>query len=372
MSVREVGIDEAIRLRDAGSLVIDVREPLEWDAGHVAGALHIPLGDFADRMESDIPDRAAPLLLYCHSGARSGRAAQYLAAHGYENVANLKALIDGWPAHGGPWEEPVGGLTPQQERRFSRQLALPEIGPDGQKRLADASVQIVGAGGLGSPAAMYLAAAGVGHIGLVDDDVVEESNLHRQPLHSTERIGIPKVDSAAETLRGINPEAVVVRHAARLTAANADGLVAGQDVVIDGTDRLDARYAINDAAVRRGVPLVHGSIYRWEGQVTTILPFAGPCYRCLHPRQPPEDLAPDCDVAGVVGVVPGLVGTLQATEAIKLILGVGEPLVGRLLMVDALRGRFEELRVERDPNCPSCGAGAQEPVPASARGDSPD
>jgi molybdopterin/thiamine biosynthesis adenylyltransferase/rhodanese-related sulfurtransferase len=359
MSVREVGIDEAIRLRDAGSVVVDVRERFEWDAGHVAGARHIPLGELPDRMASELPDTAAPLLVYCHSGARSGRAAQYLTDNGFEHVANLKALIGGWPGRGGAWEEPAPSLTPAQESRYARQLRLPEIGSEGQKRLAEASVLVVGAGGLGSPAAIYLVAAGVGHIGLVDDDVVEESNLHRQPLHATDRIGVPKVDSAAETLRGINPEARVTRHAVRLTAANADGLVAGHDIVIDGTDRLDARYAINDAAVRHRVPLIHGSVYRWEGQVTTIIPLAGPCYRCLHPHQPPEELAPDCDVAGVIGVVPGLVGMLQATEALKLLLGVGEPLIGRLLMIDALGSRFEELTVSRDPACLACGiAGA--------------
>jgi molybdopterin/thiamine biosynthesis adenylyltransferase/rhodanese-related sulfurtransferase len=357
VSIRQVDVDEAIRLRAAGSTVVDVREPFEWDAGHVAGALHIPLGEISARMANDLPNPSAPLLLYCRSGARSGRAAQFLGANGYTEVVNLNGLIADWPERGGPWVEPERGLTPAVEHRFARQLRLPEIGPEGQKRLAAADVLIVGAGGLGSPAAIYLAAAGVGRIGLVDDDAVEVSNLHRQPLHTTERIGTDKVDSAASTLRGINPDTTVTRHAQRLTAANADRLIAGHDVVIDGTDRLDARYAINDAAVRQGVPLVHGSVYRWEGQVTTIVPFAGPCYRCLHPLEAPEELAPDCDVAGVVGVVPGLVGMLQATEALKLILGAGEPLVGRLLMVDALAGRFEELSVARDQACRACGDG---------------
>jgi sulfur-carrier protein adenylyltransferase/sulfurtransferase len=358
VSVRDVDIEEAIRLREAGSTVVDVREPWEWDAGHVAGALHIPLAELPTRFATDLPDRSAPLLVYCLAGSRSERAAQFLAANGYNDVANLKGRITHWPERGGAWDEPAPHLSPAQERRYARQLRLPQIGPEGQLRLADARVLIVGAGGLGSPAAIYLAAAGVGHIGLVDDDVVEESNLHRQPLHSAERIGMVKVDSAARGLSGINPETTVLRHAGRLTPDNADSLVRGNDVVVDGTDRLDARYAINDAAVRQRVPLIHGSIYRWEGQVTTIVPFSGPCYRCLHPRQPPEELAPDCDVAGVVGVVPGLVGMLQATEALKLILGVGEPLVGRLLMVDALGSRFEELTVSRDPACLACGNAA--------------
>lgn len=365
MSVREVDVDEAIRLRDEGHIVVDVREPFEWDAGHVAGAVHIPLAELPGRLATDLPDRSAPLLLYCRSGARSGRAAQFLVTNGYTDVVNLNALIAGWPDRGGEWTEPQRALTPAQERRYARQLRLPEIGPEGQRRLADAKVLIVGAGGLGSPAAIYLAAAGVGCISLVDDDVVEESNLHRQPLHSTERIGLPKVDSASMALHAINPETTVLRHAGRLTPDNADRLVAGHDVVIDGTDRLDARYAINDAAVRQRVPLVHGSVYRWEGQVTTIVPFEGPCYRCLHAVQPPEELAPDCDVAGVVGVVPGLVGMLQATEALKLILAAGDPLVGRVLMVDAFGGRFEELRVARDPSCPACGDVGASPTVAA-------
>jgi sulfur-carrier protein adenylyltransferase/sulfurtransferase len=368
VTVREVDVDEAIRLRAEGRTVVDVREPVEWQAGHVAGALHVPLGELPARVATELPDQTAPLLLYCRSGARSGRAAEYLVANGYTDVANLKGLIEAWPERGGAWEEPAPGLSPAQERRYARQLRLPEIGPAGQVRLAEAKVLIVGAGGLGSPAAIYLAAAGVGSIGLVDDDVVSESNLHRQPLHATERVGMAKVDSAAETLRGINPETTVLRHAERLTADNADRLVAGNDVLIDGTDRLDARYAINDAAVRRRVPLVHGSVYRWEGQVTTIVPFSGPCYRCLHPDEPPEGVAPDCDVAGVAGVVPGLVGMLQASEALKLLLGVGDPLAGRVLHVDLLSGRFEELRAERDPSCRACGSG----VATSAASAQPD
>ena len=360
MSVCEVGIEEGIRLRSEGSAVVDVREPDEWQAGHVADALHIPLGELPARLESELPDRDAPILLHCRSGARSARAAEYLATQGYTNVVNLKALIDQWPARGGDWVEPAGPAS-DMERRYTRQLRLPEIGPDGQRRLAEARILVVGAGGLASPAALYLAAAGVGTIGLVDDDRVDESNLHRQVLHTTDRVGMRKVDSAAIALRAINPDVRVPVHPGRLTAANADALVAGSQVVIDATDRLDARYAINDAVVRHRIPMGHGSVYRWEGQVTTIQPFVGPCYRCLHPAQPPEELAPDCDVAGVVGVVPGLVGMLQATEALKLILGTGEPLIGRILHLDALGGRFEELRVSPDPACVACGDGRAQP-----------
>jgi sulfur-carrier protein adenylyltransferase/sulfurtransferase len=359
VSVREVGVDEAMRLRAAGSTVVDVREPDEWQSGHVADALHIPLGDLPARL-AELPDRDAPILLHCRSGARSGRAAEYLVAQGYTDVVNLKALISDWKVRGGEWIEPVPAAGPDLERRYARQLRLPEVGAEGQQRLADARVLIVGAGGLASPAALYLAAAGVGTIGLVDDDRVDESNLHRQVLHTTDRIGMRKVDSAVVALQRANPEVRVQTFPGRLTAANADALVAGQKVVIDATDRLDARYAINDAAVRARVPLIHGSVYRWEGQVTTIMPFRGPCYRCLHPNQPPEELAPDCDVAGVMGVVPGLIGMLQATEALKILLGAGEPLVGRLLHVDALTGRFEELAVSRDPACRSCGRSSSE------------
>ena len=358
MSVREVDIDEGIRLREAGATVVDVRESWEWDAGHIPGAVHIPLGELPERVAIDLPDRSAPLLLQCHSGARSGRAAEYLVANGYENVANLKALIDRWPERGGPWESPKPALTPAEERRYARQLRLPEIGPEGQRRLASGKVLIIGAGGLASPAGLYLAAAGVGSIGLVDDDRVDESNLHRQVMHAEARVGMAKVESAATALRGLNPSVQVRLHDGRLTEANADALIVGHDLVIDATDRIEARYAINDAAVRRGMPWVHGSVYRWEGQVTTIQPGAGPCYRCLHPSPPPEDLAPDCDVAGVVGVVPGLIGMLQAAEALKLLLGTGEPLVGRVLHVDVLSGRFEELRVARDPSCSACGTRA--------------
>lgn len=361
MSFRQVDIEEALRLRAAGHVMVDVREPYEWDAGHVPGALHIPLGELSSRL-AELPDRESGVLLHCHSGARSGRAAEFLVAQGYTNVANLDALITNWPARGGAWEEPAPKLSATHERRYTRQLRLPEIGPEGQLRLLAARVLIVGAGGLGSPVALYLASGGVGTIGLADDDVVEESNLHRQVLHGVDRIGMRKIDSAALTLRDINPDVVVRAHPERLGAGNADRLMADYDVVVDGTDNLDARYAINDAAVRLRVPVVHASVYRWEGQVTTIVPFEGPCYRCLHPVQPPAELAPDCDVAGVVGVVPGMAGLLQATEAIKLILGAGDLLVGRMLTFDALQMSFEMLRVERDPACAACGT---VPAPSS-------
>ena len=368
MTVREVEVDEGIRLREGGRIVVDVREPFEWDTGHVAGAKHIPLGDLAARMATELPDRSAPILLYCRSGARSARAAEFLAANGYTDVVNLKALIAGWPERGGAWDDPGPGLTPQQERRFARQLRLPEIGPVGQKRLADATVLVVGAGGLGSPAAIYLAAAGVGTIGLVDDDVVDESNLQRQVLHGTDRLGMRKVDSAEITLRGLNPETRVVKHVERLNAENVERLIAPYDVVVDGTDNFDTRYVLNDAAVKFRKPVVHGSIYRWDGQVTTFVPFEGPCYRCMYPTQPPEELAPGCDVAGVLGVLPGIAGMLQANEVMKLVLGTGQTLAGRLLMFDAMGTTFDEVRIWRDPACPACGEGVlrDEPVGSAA------
>ena len=361
MSVRQVDIDEGLRLREGGHVLVDVREPFEWDAGHVPGALHIPLGNLPESL-AQLPDRDAGILLHCRSGARSGRAAEYLVAQGYTNVANLDALISDWPARGGAWEEPATAV----DGRYARQVVVPEVGPSGQRRLQEARVLVVGAGGLGSPACLYLAASGVGTLGIVDDDIVEESNLGRQPLHATERIGTRKVDSAAEALRAINPQTVVVRHAERLGRESAERLIGAYDVIVDGTDNLDTRFVLNDAAVRLRRTVVHASVYRWEAQVTTLVPFEGPCYRCIYPAQPSDELAPDCDTAGVVGVVPGVAGLLQAAETIKVILGVGETLMGRVLTFDALAMSFETLRAERDPTCPACGSNSQPVSAASA------
>jgi molybdopterin/thiamine biosynthesis adenylyltransferase/rhodanese-related sulfurtransferase/proteasome lid subunit RPN8/RPN11 len=355
---REVGLAEGVAMARAGYLVIDVREPNEWDAGHVAGATLVPLGEIEQRMDAVAPDRDTPLLLHCAVGARSARAASWLAHQGYTNVVNLAAPISGWQAAGGAWEEPQPLLSPSQQRRYARQVLVPGVGHDGQRRLIDARVLLVGVGGLGSPVALYLAASGVGTIGLVDDDVVEESNLQRQVLHGADRLGMPKVDSAEMTIRGLNPETDVVKHGERLGPDNVERLIGGYDVIVDGTDSLDTRYVLNDAAVRLRRPVVHGSVYRWDGQITTFVPFEGPCYRCLHPTAPPPELAPACSDAGVLGVLPGIVGLLQANEVIKLILGVGDTLAGRLLMVDARGTAFDELRIRRDPACPACGDGA--------------
>jgi molybdopterin/thiamine biosynthesis adenylyltransferase/rhodanese-related sulfurtransferase len=353
---------EALRLVETGHRAVDVREPWEWDAGHVAGALHIPLADLPARLEEALPDRDAPLLLYCRTGSRSGRAALYLASRGYRRVVNLADHIDRWQALGGPWEAPPQPLTDEQRRRYARQLLIPEIGPDGQRRLLDAKVLIVGAGGLGSPAALYLAAAGVGTIGLVDDEVVEESNLQRQVVHATDRIGQAKTASARVTLEALNPGVSVVEHVERMGPGNVERLIGDYAVVVDGSDSFDTRYLLNDAAIRLRKPVVHASVYRWEGQVTTFIPFEGPCYRCLYPSQPPEELAPACSVAGVVGVLPGIAGVLQAGEVLKLLLGVGRTLAGRLLTFDAASSEFSEIRVERRPDCPSCGDAVRDAV----------
>ncbi|MDQ3879683.1 MAG: molybdopterin-synthase adenylyltransferase MoeB [Chloroflexota bacterium] len=358
-AVREVGIEEGIRLAAEGATVIDVREKAEWDTGHVPGALLLPIGECAQRIGDVVPDRSTPLVLHCAVGARSGRAAVQLAALGYTNVVTVAADIRQWAPSGGPWEVGGGGLTDAQRRRYNRQMLIPEVGVEGQQRLLHAKVLLIGAGGLGSPAGLYLAAAGVGTIGLVDDDVVDESNLQRQILHTADRIGVKKIDSARATIGALNPETRIVGHDERLNAENVERLIAGYDVILDGTDNFDTRYVLNDAAVKLRKPVVHGSVYRFDGQVTTFIPFEGPCYRCMYPTMPPPELAPACDVAGVLGVLPGLIGILQATEVIKLVLKIGEPLAGRLLMVDALNTEFSEVKVWRDPACPACGEGSQ-------------
>jgi molybdopterin/thiamine biosynthesis adenylyltransferase/rhodanese-related sulfurtransferase len=369
MNPRSVDAARAVALAAAGHRIIDVREPVEWDAGHIPGATLVPLADVVERIGEVAPDRDAPLLLHCTAGARSARAAGWLVDLGYTNIVNLDGSLADWRAQGGGWVEPAGSLTEAQHRRYARQLVLPEVGPGGQRRLLDARVLVVGAGGLGSPVALYLAASGVGTIGIVDDDVVDESNLQRQVLHAADRLGMPKVSSAAIAVRALNPETTVIEHDERMTPVNVTRLVAGYDVIVDGTDNLDTRYLLNDAAVAAGTPVVHGSVYRWDGQVTTLVPFEGPCYRCLHPERPPDALVLDCDVAGVLGVLPGIVGTIQASEVLKVVLGVGEPLVGRMLIYDALNARIDQIVIPRDPDCVVCGSGARStprPVPAPA------
>jgi molybdopterin/thiamine biosynthesis adenylyltransferase/rhodanese-related sulfurtransferase len=367
VTVRDVNIDQAVALAADGYRVIDVREQNEWDAGHVAGATLLPLGDVPQRIGEVVPDRDTPLLVHCAVGGRSSRASAWLEQMGYTNVVNVKAPISRWREAGGAWEEPLQLLSPSQQRRYARQVLIPEVGQEGQRKLLDAKVLLIGAGGLGSPIALYLAASGVGTIGLVDDDVVDESNLQRQVLHGVEDVGSRKVDSAEQTIHGLNPETVVVKHVERLGPDNVERLIAPYDVIVDGTDNFDTRYVLNDAAVRLRKPVIHGSIYRWDGQITTFVPFEGPCYRCMYPTQPPPELAPACSVAGVLGVLPGIVGLLQANEVFKLVLGVGETLAGRLLMFDAMGTTFDEVRIWRDPACPACGEG----VPTGERSAAP-
>jgi molybdopterin/thiamine biosynthesis adenylyltransferase/rhodanese-related sulfurtransferase len=355
--VRMVGAPDALKLAHAGYRILDVREQVEWNEGHIPGATLLPLADVPGRIREVVPELDAPLLIHCAVGARSARAAAHLASIGYTNVVNLHGSLADWRAAGGAWEAPQQLLTPAQQRRYSRQTLIPEIGQEGQRKLLDARVLLIGAGGLGSPVALYLAASGVGTIGLVDDDVVDESNLQRQVLHTVDRIGQPKTASARTTLAALNPETVVIEHRERLSADNVERLIAAYDVIVDGTDNFDTRYVLNDAAVRQRKPVVHGSIYRWDGQVTTFVPFVGPCYRCMYPIQPPEELAPACAIAGVLGVLPGIAGLIQANEVFKLVLGVGETLAGRLLMFDAMSTEFSEVRIWRDPACPACGEG---------------
>jgi molybdopterin/thiamine biosynthesis adenylyltransferase/rhodanese-related sulfurtransferase len=348
-------LDAALR-GAARPALIDVREPDEHTQGMIPGTLHIPRGFLELRIERSVPDRSMPVVIYCASGTRSVLAARSLGELGYTNVTSLAGGFTGWKRAGLPWEQPIS-LRPDQESRYSRHTLLPEVGIAGQIKLLGAKVLCIGAGGLGSPSSMYLAAAGIGTIGMIDDDVVDASNLQRQILHGTDRVGIAKVESAETTLRGLNPDVKVDKHRTRITSDNALALIAPYDVIIDGADNFATRYLVNDAALRLGKPVIHASIFRFEGQITVFPAQGSPCYRCLYPQPPPAEDAPSCAEAGVLGVLPGIMGVLQATEAIKLILGLGETLAGRLLCYDAIKTRFRELRLRRDPACPTCGDG---------------
>jgi molybdopterin/thiamine biosynthesis adenylyltransferase/rhodanese-related sulfurtransferase len=358
-AVREITPAEASALMTRGAVLVDVRDAPELLAGTARDAIHVPRCDLAARVAEIAPDRDGTVLLMCGSGVRSLQAASQLAALGYADVRSLVGGFARWRREGLPTtsSREAGDLDVE---RYARQLALAEVGVAGQRKLQDGRVLLVGAGGLGSPAALYLAAAGVGHLTLLDDDRVERSNLQRQVLHRDADTGEFKTRSGATTLRALNPGVEVRGHEARLSSSNARELLAGQHVVIDGSDNFATRYAVNDACVALGIPYVHGSVFRFEGQVSVFWPArpgtAGPCYRCLYPEPPPLDLAPSCAEAGVLGVVPGVIGLLQATETLKLLLGTGEPLVGRMLHYDALRGRFDELEVPRDPQCVACAA----------------
>ncbi|HLT69876.1 MAG TPA: molybdopterin-synthase adenylyltransferase MoeB [Acidimicrobiales bacterium] len=352
--IREVDTAEADEMRrQPGAVVLDVREPAEYEQGAIPGALHIPRGTLESSIESRVPDRDTPLIVHCASGVRSAFAAKTLEELGYTNVVSVAGGFNKWKDEGREWTTPRS-LTAEQQNRYQRHLLLPEVDVEGQLKLLDAKVLLLGAGGLGSPAAMYLAAAGVGTIGIVDMDVVDESNLQRQILHNTERLGERKVDSAKKTLTALNPDVDVVTHDVRLGADNVVDILSGYDLVIDGADNFPVRYLLNDASLKVGIPVVHGSIFRFEGQVTVFKPHDGPCYRCFLPEPPPPELAPSCAEAGVLGVLPGIIGTIQAIEAIKLILGLGDDLSGRLLAYDSLEQSFRTYKMLRDPQCPAC------------------
>jgi molybdopterin/thiamine biosynthesis adenylyltransferase/rhodanese-related sulfurtransferase len=338
-----------------GAVWVDVREGDEWAEGHIPGAVHVPRGNLESRIEGAVPDRATPVVLYCAAGNRSVFAAKTLGELGYLDAHSLVGGFTDWKRNGGEITMPRT-LSPEKRTRYSRHLLIPEFGEQGQLKLLDSRILLIGAGGLGSPASLYLAAAGVGTLGIIDADIVDETNLQRQIAHSLETLGTPKVDSAKKAIEALNPDVDVVTYRERLTSENIDRILdGGWDLIVDGADNFPTRYLVNDASVWRGIPVVHGSIYRFEGQVTVFKPHEGPCYRCLFPEPPPPELAPSCAEGGVLGVLPGIVGSLQTNEAIKLAAGIGEPLVGRLLLFDALATEFTEVRIERRADCPVCG-----------------
>ena len=352
--LREITPDELETARQApGAVVLDVREPDEYEQGAIPGAVHIPRGQLESNIESRATDKSAPILIHCASGVRSAFAAKTLGELGYTDVVSVAGGFNKWKDEGRDWRAPRT-LHPEQRNRYQRHLLLPEVGEEGQLKLLDARVLLLGAGGLGSPAALYLAAAGVGTLGIVDMDVVDESNLQRQILHNVDRVGDRKVDSAKKTLTALNADVDVVTHDMRLDAGNVVDILSQYDVVIDGADNFPSRYLLNDASLKTGVPVVHGSIFRFEGQATVFKPYDGPCYRCMIPEPPPAELAPSCAEAGVLGVLPGIIGSIQALEAIKLLLDLGDSLSGRLLAYDSLEQSFRTFNVRRDPSCPAC------------------
>ena len=357
--IKEVSAQEVETLPAGAATIVDVREASEWEQGHLPGANHISKSYIEQQIEGAVPDRDAPVILYCAGGVRSLFAAQTLAGMGYTNVASMAGGFQAWKSAGLEFETPVV-LSAEQKQRYSRHLLIPEVGSAGQAKLLGSRALLIGAGGLGSPSALYLAAAGVGTIGIVDFDIVDLSNLQRQIIHTTARIGERKVESARIAIEALNPDIKVVAHEEMLVAANVERIIAGYDVILDGTDTFETRYILNDAAVAAGIPVIHASVFRFEGQLTTFIPYVGPCYRCLYPTPPPPELAPGCSVAGVLGVVPGILGLLQTNEALKVLLGIGETLAGRLVLFDALETEFTELKLRRDPNCPVCSDAAVE------------
>jgi len=369
--VEEIEAFEAAQEIEGGDVVlVDTREPHEYQEAHLENGKLVPPGLLADEIAAAAPDKSARTILYCRSGNRSYIAAQQLEALGYTDVASMAGGILAWQEQGLPVVA-ASGMTAEQRDRYSRHTLLPEVGVDGQLKMLNAKVLLVGAGGLGAPTALYLAAAGIGTIGLVDDDVVDASNLQRQVIHNTERIGTPKTQSARLTIEALNPDVDVVEHNFRLDSSNIVELLSEYDLIVDGADNFPTRYLLNDASVRLRKPVVSASILSFDGQISTFVPFEGPCYRCLYPTPPPAELAPSCSANGVLGVMAGQMGLLQANEVLKLVLGIGEPLIGRLLLYEALSTRFTELKVRRDPHCPICGEDAPE-IPDSELGKFPD
>ncbi len=358
--VEEIEPFEAQQEIEGGDVVlIDTREPHEYQEAHLENGKLVPPGLLGDEIATAAPNKSARTILYCRSGNRSYKAAEQLQALGYEDVASMAGGILAWQEQGLPVVA-ASGMTAEQRDRYSRHTLLPEVGVDGQLKMLNAKVLLVGAGGLGAPTALYLAAAGIGTLGLVDDDVVDASNLQRQVIHNTERIGVPKTTSARLTIEALNPDVDVVEHNFRLNSSNIVEILSEYDVIVDGADNFPTRYLLNDASVRLRKPVVSASILSFDGQISTFVPFEGPCYRCLYPTPPPAELAPSCSANGVLGVMAGTMGLLQANEVLKLVLGIGEPLIGRLLLFEALSTRFTELKVRRDPQCPICGPDAPE------------
>jgi len=355
--IREVEPADVVDLIGSATF-LDVREPDEYEQGALPGAVHIPRGHLEFQVEGRLTNKDEPIVVYCAGGTRSAFAAKTLQEIGYSDVVSVIGGFNRWKDEGLVWTTPKT-LTPEQRNRYQRHLLLPEVGEKGQQKLLDAKVLMLGAGGLGSPSALYLAAAGVGNIGIIDMDVVDASNIQRQILHNMDRVGERKVDSAKKTLTAMNPDINVATYDVRLGADNVLDIIDGYDVIVDGTDNFPTRYLVNDASLLKKIPVVHGSIFRFEGQVTVFDPYNGPCYRCMIPEPPPAELAPSCAEAGVLGVLPGIVGSIQALETLKIILGIGETLVGRLLAFDALEESFRTFKVRRDPQCPACGENAK-------------
>src|SRR6187551_3074249 len=369
--IEEIEPFEAAQEIEGGDVVlIDTREPHEYQEAHLQGGKLVPPGLLGDEIAAAAPDKSARTILYCRSGNRSYKAAEQMQALGYEDVASMAGGILAWQEQGLPVAA-AEGMTADQRDRYSRHTLLPEVGVEGQLKMLNAKVLLVGAGGLGAPTALYLAAAGIGTLGLVDDDVVDASNLQRQVIHNTERIGVPKTESARLTIEALNPDVEVVGHNFRLNSSNIVEILSEYDVIVDGADNFPTRYLLNDASVRLRKPVVSASILSFDGQISTFVPYEGPCYRCLYPTPPPAELAPSCSANGVLGMLPGIMGMLQSLEVFKLVTGAGDPLIGRLLLYDSLGTRFTELKVRRDPNCPICGENAPE-IPESEMGKFPD